>query len=358
MSVVADPSAARHAREPGTPPRSVIVLASVALTVATGAALWLLPSETDDWMRPAQARAQTSASLPATRAASSGLAAAPSAPVRATGAPSGFVTFVDAVHDPRASLPRAAQQSGVRWFTLGHLTAGQGGCTPKWGGRQALGDNPVANHLGRLRTAGGDAGLSFGGSAGRELASACLVPGLLTAAYRQAVGAFDAAHVDFEIRDPADLDAVRRRATALATIQREKAGTGRPLAVSFTLPLTGRGLSPQDQVMLRTTRETGVRITAVNLLVPLRAAQTARGRLRPVASAVRTAQPQIARALGEPSAWERIALTPVLAGPTDLSSADARKLAGFASRHDLAWLSTRGATPVPEVVRLLAGPAR
>ncbi|GAA3128532.1 hypothetical protein GCM10010466_19080 [Planomonospora alba] len=357
MSVVADRSAARHAREPGTPPRSVVVLASVALTVTTGAALWALPSDTDEWMRPAQARAQTAATLAATRPAASGLAAAPSAPLRGTG-PSGFAAFVDVVNDPRFNLPRAAQQNGVRWFTLGHLTAGQDGCTPRWGGRQDQGGNPVANRLGRLRTAGGDAGLSFGGSAGRELASACLVPGRLAAAYRQAVGAFDAAHIDFEIRDPADHEAVRRRAAAVATLQREKSGAGRPLAVSFTVPLTGEGLSSHDQLMLRTTREAGVRITAVNLLVPLRAAETARGRLRPVAAAVRAAQPQIARALGESPAWRRIALTPVLAGPTDLSAADARKLAGFAARHRLAWLSTRGATPVPEVVRLLAAPPR
>ncbi|WP_449064435.1 hypothetical protein [Planomonospora algeriensis] len=60
--------------------------------------------------------------------------------------------------------------------------------------------------------------------------------------------------------------------------------------------------------------------------------------------------------LGERSAWRRIALTPVLAGPSDLSPADARKLAGFAARHGLAWISTRGAVPAPEVARLLAAP--
>ncbi|GGK85699.1 hypothetical protein Ppa06_45240 [Planomonospora parontospora subsp. parontospora] len=352
MSVATDRSSARHAREPGTPPRALIVLASGALATVTGAALWLLPTETGEWGRPARAKAV--APLPAARTAS-GRTDAPAVPSPAAG-PSGFVTFVDAVHDPFFHLPRAARQSGGRWFTLGHLTAGQDGCTPRWGGHQDQGVNPVANRLGRLRTAGGDAGLAFGGSAGRELASACPLPDRLAAAYRQVVGVFDVAHIDFEVRDSADHEAVRRRAAAISALQRETAGRGRPLAVSFTLPLTGRGLSPQDQLMLRTTREAGARITAVNLMVPLRPAAPGRNRLRPVAAAVRAAQPQIARALGERSAWRRIALTPVLAGPSDLSPADARKLAGFAARHDLAWISTRGAVPAPEVARLLAAP--
>jgi hypothetical protein len=109
--------------------------------------------------------------------------------------------------------------------------------------------------------------------------------------------------------------------------------------------------------MLRSTREAGVRITAVNLLATLDPAPApgfARSRLRPIASAVRAAQPQIAGCLGEPVAWRRIALTPILNDSRDLTPIDARKLIAFADRNRLAWLSIRGAAPTPTVARFLA----
>ncbi|GIH99637.1 hypothetical protein Pta02_16460 [Planobispora takensis] len=354
MPVATDRSAARHARGPGTLPRSVTAFASVTLAAATGAAVWLLPTETGQWAAPARAaRPEVSVSSPVPPPVAEHVQAVD---LPDGGGPSGFVTFVDVVRHPSFDLPRAARRGDVRWFALGHLTAGPDGCTPRWGGRQEQGDNPAAAGLGRLRAAGGDAGLVFGGPFGRELAAVCVAPGALAAAYRQAVGAFDAVHIDFEVQDSADHETVRRRAEALATLQREAQARGRPLAVSFSLPATETGLSPRDQMMLRTTREAGVRIAAVNLLVPIRPVPAGGSRLRPAASAVRAAQPQIAAGLGEPTASERVALTFVLADPGDLSTADARKVADFAARNGLAWLSARGASPDPEAVRLLGVP--
>ena len=45
MRLVTDRPAARQAREPGTPPRSLVALASAALALATGVAIWLLPTK-------------------------------------------------------------------------------------------------------------------------------------------------------------------------------------------------------------------------------------------------------------------------------------------------------------------------
>ena len=179
------------------------------------------------------------------------------------------MTFVDTVRDPLFTLPEAAGVDHVRWFTLGHLTAGRKECVPTWGGRQAQDGNLVANRLGRLRAVGGDAGLAFGGPVGRELAAACTDLDRLIAAYRQAIGTFDATYIDFEVQDPADAETVLRRARAIATLQREAAAEGRPLTVEFTLPVTGTGLAPSDQAMLRSTREAGAQIAAVNLLATI-----------------------------------------------------------------------------------------
>ncbi|MFJ2029806.1 hypothetical protein [Streptosporangium sp. NPDC087985] len=358
MSVATDRSAARRPREPGTPPRSLVVLASAALVTGTGFAIWLLPAETDGWAGAARApRAGVEPPRLTTRTAAA-QRPEPVLPPPVTVRPSGFVPFVDPGHDPHFNLPRAARENHVRWFTLGHLTAGQNGCTPVWAGRREQDDSPIPSGLGRLRAAGGDAGLAFGGRAGSELAVACADVGHLTAAYRQAVGAFGVTYIDFEVREPDDDGTVLRRAGAITALQREAAAKGRPLTVSFTLPVTGAGLTLRDQAMLRSTREAGVEIAAVNLLAPIRRTLTGRADLHAVAVAVRAAQPQIARSLGEAASWHRIALTPVLSGPQDLTAADARKLTAFTTRNGLAWLSTRGAAPSPEVARLLTALSR
>jgi chitinase len=361
MPLVTVRPAARQAREPGTPPRSFVVLASAALAFGTGVAIWLLPAKAGgDQATPGQdARAGVTAPGLSTRSTAGQLPSRSLA--SSTGRPSGFVTFVDTIRDPLFALPEAPGADRVRWFTLGHLTAGREECVPIWGGRQTQDDNLIANRLGRLRAVGGDAGLAFGGPAGRELAAACIDLDRLVSAYRQAIGTFDATSIDFEIRDPADAETVLRRARAIATLQREAAAEGRPLTVSFTLPVTETGLAPNNQAMLRSTREAGVRIAAVNLLVtigPAPDAEFARSRLGPIAAAVRAAQPQIAGSLGEPAAWRRIALTPVLSNSQDLTPLDARRLIAFAGRNRLAWLSLRGAAPTPTVARLLASETR
>ncbi|SNS16408.1 hypothetical protein SAMN05216276_100560 [Streptosporangium subroseum] len=349
--------AARQAREPGTPPRSLVVLASAALALATGVAIWLLPTKAggDQSVPGLAARAGVTASGLATRS-SVGQKPAP-APVSPTDRPSGFVTFVNTVQDPLFTLPEVAGKDHVRWFTLGHLTTGRKECVPMWGGTQD--GELVADRLGRLRAVGGDAGLAFGGPVGRELAAACTDLDRLVAAYRQAIDTFDATYIDFEVQDPASAATVLRRARAIATLQREAAAKGRPLTVSFTLPVTGTGLAPSDQAMLRSTREAGAEITAVNLLAAVGPESgLAQDRLRPVASAVRAAQPQIAESLGEPVAWRRIALTPVLSSSHDLTPANAHRLIAFAGRNKLAWLSVRGAAPTPNVARFLTSATR
>lgn len=198
---------------------------------------------------------------------------------------------------------------------------------------------------------GGDAAPVFGGPGGPELAATCTRPGGLAAAYRRVVGAFDAAAVDFEVRDSADRAAVLRRARAIHAVQRE-----RRLRVSFTLPLRRDGLAPGDAAMLRATHEAGAEVATVNLLAPIEPRASTGARLGRVAASVRAAAEQIAPAQGlaDPGqVWRRIALTPVLADAGDLSERDARVLTDYAARHGLAWLSLRGVTPKPDVSRIL-----
>ncbi|TDD50220.1 chitinase [Nonomuraea terrae] len=325
----------RHNREPGLLPRPLAVLAALALAAATAVAVRLLPA--DAARPPVAARPAVSPTIT--------VAPPPQKP------PPAFVEFVDTARDPGLDLPGEARRSGVRHYALGHLVAGGDGCAPRWTGRLALGRNPVANRIGRLRALGGDAVPIFGGPGGKELAVACPRPAALAAAYRRVVGAFGAEAVEFEVRDGADRAAVLRRARALRAVQHE-----RPLRVVLTLPLTPEGLEPSDVTMLRLTRREGAEVATVNLLATVEPRAAGDGRLRRMAAAVRAARDQIARAHGlatPEEAWPRIALTPVLAGAGDLSRADARTLAAYADRHGLAWLSLRGVNPIPDVLRIL-----
>ncbi|MFE3452112.1 hypothetical protein ACFXJ8_24650 [Nonomuraea sp. NPDC059194] len=332
---------ARH-REPGTPPRPVVVLAGLGLAGVTGVAVWFLPAQaTPEWSAP------LSAAGPALSTASPSPTPAPSAP-----GPSGYVAFVDTVQNPGFDLPETARRTGVRWFSLGRVMAGPSGCAPKWGGTLDPGRNAVANRMSGLRAAGGDAGLAFGGPVGRDLASACADQRALTSAYRKMIGAFGISFAEFEVRDGGDLPAVRRRARALADLQRDT-----ELAVTFSVPLGPAGLAPADVEMLRQTRAAGAKLHTINLLAAIEPHTAGEGRMRRLAAAVRAAHGQLTEVFGidAATAWRRIALTAVLAGPQDLSLLDARKLSWYATRNDLAWLSTRGATPPAEVSKALRG---
>lgn len=332
----------RPAREAGTPPRSLVLLGAVTLIAGTGLALWLLPSSTEPMVVSHQVGTVRTATPPATPSTPAAPDPLPVTPERA------YTEFVDASAGHTAAW--------ARWYTIGHLTAaGQDGCTLRWAGRwtgrPAPGRLPITDRLALVRADGGDADIAFGGPYGPELSAACPSEARLIAAYRRVVEAFDPAGFDFEIHDSADAAATRRRAAAIARLQREARDRGRPIGVTFTLPATEHGISPADASMLRAVRTAGAEIDTVNLLVP-----SSRG-LRGMAAAVRSAHRQLERVLdvSGTSVWRRIALTPLLTGPRDIGVAEAKRLAAFRARHGLAWLSTRGARPPDSVVRALSG---
>ncbi|WP_205315546.1 hypothetical protein, partial [Nonomuraea lactucae] len=205
----------------------------------------------------------------------------------------------------------------------------------------------AARVLDGLRAEGADGGLVLGGPAGPELAATCTTRDDLAAAYREIVTTCDPAFLDFDVRDAADHVAVLRRALAIRAVQEEL-----PVRVAFTLRLQPYGLAARDVEMLRLTRRHGAEITTVNLLAELGAREPSEA----WDPAVRAAQEQIADAHGltdSRESWRRVALTPLLARPSDLSEADARRLSSFAARNGLAWLSVRGAAPRPAVSRVL-----
>ncbi|NUW30905.1 hypothetical protein HTZ77_05665 [Nonomuraea sp. SMC257] len=381
-------SGGRRARPDGTLPRPLAYLAALGLAGATAVSVTLLPARALPDLVPPSVSPAFARPRP------------PGAPPSAATGPASFVRFAEPGRDPGFDLADDARRTGTRWYALAHLVAGSAPCTAAWtttstppsadeaptpapsptlladpgttGDESAPVEKPrttatdeeagaggeeereraLATEIRTLRDEGGGAGLVLGGPRGRDLAAACPTPEGLAAAYGAAVSRLGAAYLDVEARDAADRPAVVRRARALRLLQQQ-----RRLPVVFTLPLHEDGLAERDVAMLHQSRLYGADITTVNLLATVEPSGSSTGRLRRVASAVRAAVRQVARVQGldDPAdAWRQVALTPVLDDAADLDETDARALAAFAARNDLAWLSLRGAEPEPAVARVLA----
>ncbi|GAB3988092.1 cellulose binding domain-containing protein [Actinoallomurus acanthiterrae] len=260
----------------------------------------------------------------------------------------GFAPYVDVGLYPPYDLTGAAK-NGVKTFNLAFIVAG-GGCTPKWGGSQALGDNEVAKKIDALRAAGGDVRVSFGGANGTELAQACGDSGQLASAYKQVIDTFKLKKVDFDVEGAAIADqaANTRRAQAIASLQKQVSG----LDVSFTLPVLPSGLTQDGVNLLKSAKQNGDSVSAVNIMAMDYGdgqAPNPSGKMGDYAiQAATSTEAQVRGALGVSNAWSKIAVTPMI-GVNDTNTevftvADAKKLAAFAKQKNLAWLSMWSAT--------------
>lgn len=269
-----------------------------------------------------------------------------------------FAPYVDvtltptfAFEDPVASPPRNA--------VLGFVVADRRHpCSPTWGTYYDLeGAGRVLDldrRIVRLRERGGDAIVSFGGAANRELAVACTDPAALLAAYRSVIERYDARTVDFDIEGTAlsDTASVVRRARALKSLQSAAAASGHPLNVWLTLPVSPAGMPPAAVAAVDATLRAGVDLAGVNVMTMDFGASRAGGQSMSAAveQALRATWTQIGdayrRAGHTPTAaqvWARIGATPMIGRndtPSDVFTLDsARALVGFANGVRLGRMS-------------------
>jgi chitinase len=206
----------------------------------------------------------------------------------------------------------------------------------------------------QLRGQGGDAVISFGGQANRELAIACERADALKSAYRKVIDRYSADTVDFDVEGPAlaDTAANMRRAKAVKAIQDDVRDDGDHLAVWLTLPVTPEGLQPDALAVVRTTLAArvdlaGVDIMAMDFGVPS-AAKDMRGAIE---SSIEATRKQLAALFGRAGArlnsahlWRKLGVT-VMIGQNDTAGervtvADARAIAQLAAERGLGRVST------------------
>lgn len=282
-----------------------------------------------------------------------GTGASEAASAAAGGRGAWFAPYVDATLTPTVAFQdRAANPA--RDVVLGFVVAGaqaSQSCTPTWGTYATLDGAATTYDLDRriaqLRGRGGDAVISFGGQANRELAVACERPAALQAAYRSVIDRYGADTVDFDVEGAtlADPAANARRARAIAAIQADLRAHHRHLAVWLTLPVTPEGLDAPALAVVRTTLAAGVDLAGVNAMamdfgVPS-AARDMRGAIESSLSATRRQLAALlARAhLDSAHLWRKLGVT-VMIGRNDsageqVTVADARAIARWSAVHGL-----------------------
>lgn len=268
------------------------------------------------------------------------------------------VPYVDVTLTPTFQFQDPAANP-ARTVALAFVVAAPGdACAPSWGTYYSLAeagtDLELDRRIDQLRSAGGDVMISFGGQANDELAVACTDTRALTGAYRDVVERYDLSAIDLDVEGAAIADqlAAARRAEALATLQRERAAAGSPLAVWLTLPVAPGGLTADAVDLVRTTLAGGVELTGVNVMT------MNYGASRPATQSMMPATEQALRAttaqvkalyeeqgtrLSDAQAWSRVGATPMI-GQNDVEGevftlADAEELTAFARDMGLGRVS-------------------
>ncbi len=258
---------------------------------------------------------------------------------------------------PPPTFAKLHSSAGVRDVTLAFVIAqGNGPCTPTWGGYKgypAYGTNAYDHQaLKAFVKADGHIVPSFGGASGSELATVCKSVGALRTAYSRVVSAYGATHLDFDIEgsDVANFAAAKRRAAALAALQKSAREHGHQLRIALTLPVLPSGLTADSKRIVVDTVRGGVSISMVNGMAmdygdsaaPHPAGHMGTYAIE-VAKGLHRQLHTIFPRLGAASIASMIGITPMI-GINDFSdevftAADAKLLREFASRQHLGMLS-------------------
>lgn len=272
--------------------------------------------------------------------------------------------YVDMAGWPVPDLSSFRAATGISTYSLAFITSA-GSCTPAWGGIAALGMSATGdqitamnNSIAKLQAAGGKVLVSFGGANGSELAQTCTDVAALTAAYRSVIDKYGVNRIDFDVEGGAqgDRTANVRRGKAIAALQAERAAAGKPLTVSFTLPVLPSGLTADGLNVLKDAQSGGAAVDLVNIMaMDYGGANSAMGQAA-IDAATATAG-QISFLYPGTTATQRlgrVGVTPMI-GENDVPSEvftlpDAQKVTAWSKTiglGELAWWSVTRDTPCP-----------
>ncbi|HEX6881312.1 MAG TPA: chitinase [Terriglobales bacterium] len=173
-----------------------------------------------------------------------------------------FAPYVD-ISKSNGNIPQLMAASGVKHVTVAFVQSQ--GCAPLWINNTLVSaDNLIADYIKKVRAAGGDVIIAFGGWDGTDIGQACPDVKSLQTAYQTVIDKYKVTMLDFDIEHFAIEDAasIDRRSQALTALSTANPG----LKIHYTLPASPRGLTPQSMNVIASAVKYGTPVAIVNLM--------------------------------------------------------------------------------------------
>ncbi|GAB3372340.1 chitinase [Amycolatopsis echigonensis] len=266
--------------------------------------------------------------------------AMPQGTAAASGSSIALAPYVDMGAWPSPVLSSMSEQSGIKSFTLGFVTGAA--CKASWFAAYDPRQGWQSDEIAKIRAAGGDVKVSFGGASGVELAQACSDVTSLAGEYEAVINAYHLKYIDVDIEGSAVADpaSIALRSQALKKVQDDNPG----LKISLTLPVLPTGLTSDGLNVVTSARDAGVDLDLVNVMA-MDYYQGSGDQGAKAIQAAQSTQAQLKSALGlsDADAWRKVGLTPML-GVNDSQNEifyqkDASAVVSFAQSVHLGMLS-------------------
>ncbi|WP_188755642.1 chitinase [Microbacterium album] len=269
-----------------------------------------------------------------------------------------FASYVDVTATPAHPFESVADDEPRHAVLSFVVAAGEGACEASWGTHYSLDEArqglDLERRIARLRQAGGDVIVSFGGLLNDELALACDSVDALADEYRRVIDRYELATIDLDIEGAALADerSRTRRAEAIAQIQQEQRDAGEsPVSVWLTLPVGSSGMPPDAVATVQSFLDAGANIAGVNVMtMNFTGAEAATGLAEVIEGSLRATHRQLVAlytdhglSVGDRTAWRMVGATPMI-GQNDVVAEtftldDARALNAFAADVGLGRMS-------------------
>ena len=173
------------------------------------------------------------------------------------------------------SISTIASQSGAKYMTLAFVeVASRGSCTPVWNGdsTQPMSAGRYLTDIANLRAMGGDVIPSFGGfsadNGGTELADACTDVNAIAAGFESVISTYNVTRLDMDVEAKSLNNAagIDRRNKAIKIVEDWAAAAGRPLQISYTLPVEPAGLESNGLAVIQNAIANNARVDVVNIM--------------------------------------------------------------------------------------------
>ena len=247
-----------------------------------------------------------------------------------------FAPYVDTGLS-NTTLTTVAADYGTQFFTLAFVNGS--GCQwslPNQSGWQS--------QISALQAEGGDVSISFGGytvdTDGSDLGAQCSSASAMAAQVESVVTTFNVSHLDFDIEsneqyNNADLALT---AQALDQVRSWASGSGRQLAIDYTIPVLPTGLTSTGESVLQTALANGFTPDVVNIMtMDYGSSGTEMGSAANQALDATAGQLESLYGISAAAAYARLGNTPMI-GQNDTSSeiftlADASTVESYAAQR-------------------------